>query len=53
MLKNAIIKGIQDMKGKDIVCLDLRKVAGAVSDFFIVSGFVLIDSIWSVFWSLM
>ena len=36
LLKNSIIEGLLDGKAKDIVCLDLRKVEGAVSDFFII-----------------
>ena len=36
MLKNAIIKGIQNGKGNNIICLDLRNISGAVSDFFII-----------------
>lgn len=31
-----IIKAIEDKKGEDIVCLDLRKIHEAVADFFIV-----------------
>ena len=36
MLKNAIIKGLKDVKGKNIICLDLRKIDGAVADYFII-----------------
>lgn len=32
----AAIKGIQEVKGKDIVCLDLRKIHSRVTDFFII-----------------
>jgi ribosome-associated protein len=32
----AVVKGIQEKKGKDIVCLDLRKIKNAVCDWFIV-----------------
>jgi len=32
----AAIKGIQEVKGKDIVCLDLRKIHHRVTDFFII-----------------
>lgn len=32
----AAIKGIQEVKGKDIVCLDLRKIHNRVTDFFII-----------------
>lgn len=36
-LVDAIVEGIQEVKGKDIVVLDLRKVANTVSDFFVIS----------------
>lgn len=36
MLARAIISGIQEVKGHDIVCLDLREIQNPVSDFFIV-----------------
>lgn len=32
----AVIKGIQEVKGKDIICLDLRKIHNRVCDFFII-----------------
>ncbi len=32
----AIIKGIQHVKGKDIVCLDLRKITNRVAEYFII-----------------
>ena len=35
-LKNSIIEGVLDGKAKNIVCLDLRKIKGSVSDFFII-----------------
>ncbi len=35
-LINAIIKGIQDVKGKDIVCLDLKNIHNRVCEYFIV-----------------
>jgi len=35
-LKEIIVKGMQDKKAKDIVCLDLRKISGAVTDFFVI-----------------
>tara|TARA_B100000900_G_C20563476_1_gene709972 strand:- start:2 stop:394 length:393 start_codon:yes stop_codon:yes gene_type:complete len=35
-LKNSIIEGVLDGKAKNIVCLDLRKINGSVSDFFII-----------------
>ena len=36
MLKKAIIKGLKDVKGKNIICIDLRKIDGAVADYFII-----------------
>ncbi|MDQ3193019.1 MAG: ribosome silencing factor [Bacteroidota bacterium] len=36
MLAEIAVKGMQEKKAKDIVCLDLRKVHNAVSDFFII-----------------
>jgi ribosome-associated protein len=36
MLAELAIKGIQEKKGKDIVCLDLRNIAHAVTDYFII-----------------
>jgi ribosome-associated protein len=36
-LKEAVIKGMQNLKAKDIVCIDLRSVRGAVSDFFVIA----------------
>ena len=35
-LNNAIVEGIRDKKGKNIIQLDLRKLAGAPADFFII-----------------
>jgi len=35
-LAEVIIKGMQEKKALDIVCLDLREVDGAVTDFFVV-----------------
>lgn len=35
-LVDAVVKGIQEVKGKDIVHLDLRDVPNAVSDHFII-----------------
>lgn len=35
-LVDSIIKGIQEVKGKDIVSIDLRKFQNSVSDFFII-----------------
>ncbi|MBL17625.1 MAG: ribosome silencing factor [Crocinitomicaceae bacterium] len=37
ILKDTIIEGLKDGKAKEIVCLDLRKVDGAVSDFFVIA----------------
>jgi len=36
LLKESIVEGLMDGKAKNVVCLDLRKVDGAVSDFFII-----------------
>jgi ribosome-associated protein len=36
-LKEAVIKGMQNLKAKDIVCIDLTNVVGAVTDYFIIS----------------
>ncbi|MBL7951251.1 MAG: ribosome silencing factor [Flavobacteriales bacterium] len=36
LLVEAIVKGIQEVKGKDIVHLDLRNVPNTVSDHFII-----------------
>ncbi|MBK7966301.1 MAG: ribosome silencing factor [Bacteroidetes bacterium] len=35
-LVNGVIKGLQDRKAKEIIVMDLRKIGGVVSDFFIV-----------------
>lgn len=35
-LKEAVIKGMQEVKAKEIVCIDLREVDGAVTDFFVI-----------------
>jgi ribosome-associated protein len=35
-LAEAVIKGIQEVKGKEILSIDLRKIPNAVSDFFII-----------------
>lgn len=35
-LAEAIIKGIQEKKGHDVVCLDLTRINSAVCDYFIV-----------------
>ena len=35
-LSAVIVNGIQDKKGKEIVCLDLRHLPHAVTDFFII-----------------
>ena len=37
ILKETIIEGLLDGKAKQIVCLDLRKIDGAVSDFFVIA----------------
>lgn len=36
LLKEEVIKGMQEIKAKNIICIDLRKIPGAVSDFFVV-----------------
>ncbi len=36
LLKEEVIKGMQELKAKDIVCIDLREIPGSVSDFFVV-----------------
>ncbi len=36
LLKEEVVKGMQEIKAKNIVCIDLRKIPGAVSDFFVV-----------------
>ena len=36
ILAETVIKGIQDKKGKEIVCLDLRNIENSVSDFFVI-----------------
>lgn len=35
-IADAAVKGIQEKKGKNIVCLDLREIESAVADFFII-----------------
>ena len=35
-LKEAIVKGMQEVKANDIVCVDLRKIPSAVTDFFVI-----------------
>lgn len=36
VLCNAIVEGMQENKAKDIVVLDLRNIANAVTDFFVI-----------------
>lgn len=36
LLKEAVIEGMTDLKAKDVVCIDLRKTDGAVTDFFVI-----------------
>ena len=36
ILPTVIVRAIENLKGEDIVCLDLRKLKNAVSDFFII-----------------
>ena len=35
-LSNIVVKGMEEIKAEDIVIMDLRKVKGAISDFFII-----------------
>lgn len=35
-LAELVVEGIHDKKGRDVVCLDLRKVSNAVCEFFVV-----------------
>ncbi len=35
-LKEAIVKGMQELKAEDIVCIDLREIPTAVTDFFVI-----------------
>jgi len=35
-LKEAIVKGMQELNAHDIVCVDLRKIPSAVTDFFVI-----------------
>lgn len=36
LLKNSIVDGMIEKKGKEIVCIDLRNIKNAVTDFFII-----------------
>jgi ribosome-associated protein len=52
-LVDAVVEGLQDKKGQKIVVMDLRKVKGAISDYFVIcSGTsdkhvqALSDSVW-------
>ena len=36
LLASIVIKGMQEKKAMDIVCLDLRKLENTVSDFFVI-----------------
>ena len=36
ILCNTIVEGMQEMKAKDIVVLDLRKISSSVCDFFVI-----------------
>lgn len=36
VISELAIKGIQEKKGYDIVCLDLRKIPNAVCDYFVI-----------------
>jgi len=35
-LTDVIIKGMQEVKGKEIICMDLREVNNSICDFFVV-----------------
>ena len=35
-LIDVTVKGLQDVKGEDIICIDLREIDNAVCDYFIV-----------------
>lgn len=35
-LKDAAIQGIADKKGKNIVCLNMSKIAGSICDYFVI-----------------
>ena len=35
-LQDAIVEGMQEKKGKEIVCIDLRNIKNAVTDFFVI-----------------
>jgi ribosome-associated protein len=35
-LPKIIVNAIEELKGEDIICLDLRKLKNAISDFFII-----------------
>ena len=36
-LKNTIVEGFLEGKANNVICLDLRNIDGAVSDYFIVA----------------
>ena len=36
-LKNTIVEGFLEGKANDVICLDLRNIDGAVSDYFIIA----------------
>lgn len=36
ILRDAVVEGMQERKGKEIVCIDLREVKNAVADFFVI-----------------
>lgn len=35
-LSNVVVKGMEEKKAEDIVVMDLRKVKGSISDFFVI-----------------
>lgn len=35
-LRNCIVEGMQEKKAKEIVCIDLRNIKNAITDFFVI-----------------
>ena len=35
-LRDAVVEGMQEKKGKEIVCIDLRNIKNAIADFFVI-----------------
>lgn len=53
-LADAVVQGLQDKKALDIVVMDLRKVRGAITDYFVIASGTsdkhvqaLGDSVWT------